>query len=153
MEETLKQYMNEYYRGFTGFGIEHIYDFARCITYYKRISLEEYEKKYLDEDILFPPGNIKIGIRDERNDRHMHMNENILIDFAVFTMKLGGETIKRILEKILLGISIEGAVKEGAAVDVTKTSPVAPAIFAQSCDRFLFITSSHSIRVSLFIFI
>ncbi|PKY25284.1 hypothetical protein RhiirB3_440168 [Rhizophagus irregularis] len=117
MEETLKQYMNEYYRGFTGFGIEHIYDFARCITYYKRISLEEYEKKYLDEDILFPPGNIKIGIRDERNDRHMHMNENILIDFAVFTMKLGGETIKRILEKILLGISIEGAVKEGAAVD------------------------------------
>ncbi|CAB4432617.1 unnamed protein product [Rhizophagus irregularis] len=118
MEETLKQYMNEYYRGFTGFEIEHILDFEKCMIYYKRIGLAEYEKAHLDEDILFPPGDIRIGIRDERNNGSM--KTNILMDLAVFTMKLGGENLKRILEKILLGISIEGAAKEGAVVDITK---------------------------------
>ncbi|CAB4432519.1 unnamed protein product [Rhizophagus irregularis] len=110
--------MNEYYRGFTGFEIEHILDFEKCMIYYKRIGLAEYEKAHLDEDILFPPGDIRIGIRDERNNGSM--KTNILMDLAVFTMKLGGENLKRILEKILLGISIEGAAKEGAVVDITK---------------------------------
>jgi hypothetical protein len=85
------------------------------------MNLKEYEIAHLDEDILFPPGEITIGISDAGKTRNMYsMQESILMDLAVFTMKLGGETVKRILEKILLGISIEGAAKKDAATDVTK---------------------------------
>ncbi|PKY27956.1 hypothetical protein RhiirB3_443889 [Rhizophagus irregularis] len=60
MEETLKQYLNEYYRGFTGFELEHIEDFTKCLKEYKKFNLEEYEISHLDKDMLFPPGDIKI---------------------------------------------------------------------------------------------
>ncbi|PKC03491.1 hypothetical protein RhiirA5_423682 [Rhizophagus irregularis] len=75
MEEKLKQYMTEYYRGFIGFELEHIEDFYQSVKTYQRINLGEYET-------------------------------------AIFTMKLGGETVKRILEKILLANPQEGAAKE-----------------------------------------
>ncbi|PKK64817.1 hypothetical protein RhiirC2_810025 [Rhizophagus irregularis] len=39
MEETLKQYITEYYRGFIGFEIEHIEDFYQASKTYKRINL------------------------------------------------------------------------------------------------------------------
>ncbi|CAB4492780.1 hypothetical protein RhiirA1_476179 [Rhizophagus irregularis] len=79
-EETLKQYMNEYYRGFTA----------------------DYEIAHLDNDILFPPGDIKIGVRDARTTSKSNISKKILMDIAVFTMKMGGENVKRILETILL---------------------------------------------------
>ncbi|CAB4426312.1 unnamed protein product [Rhizophagus irregularis] len=101
-EELLKQYMNEYYRGFTGFELEHLEDFAKCLKEYKEFNLAEYEVEHLDKDILFPPGDIKIGVRDSGTTSKSNVSKNILMDIAVFTMKMGGENIKRILEKIIL---------------------------------------------------
>ncbi|PKK56471.1 hypothetical protein RhiirC2_829012, partial [Rhizophagus irregularis] len=101
-EETLKQYMNEYYRGFTGFELEHLEDFAKCLKEYKEFNLAEYEIAHLDKDILFPPGDIKIGVRDARTTSKSNVSKKILMDIAVFTMKMGGENVKRILETILL---------------------------------------------------
>ncbi|PKK70302.1 hypothetical protein RhiirC2_712011 [Rhizophagus irregularis] len=97
MEEKLKQYMTEYYRGFIGFELEYIEDFYQSVKTYQRINLREYETSVLEKDIIFPPGEITTGVRDER---------------AIFIMKLGGETVKRILEKILIANPQEGAAKE-----------------------------------------
>ncbi|CAB4435038.1 unnamed protein product [Rhizophagus irregularis] len=101
-EETLKQYINEYYRGFTGFELEHLEDFAKCLKEYKEFNLAEYEVAHLDKDILFPPGDIKIGVRDARTTSKNNVSKKILMDIAVFTMKMGGENVKRILETIIL---------------------------------------------------
>ncbi|PKB97460.1 hypothetical protein RhiirA5_433118 [Rhizophagus irregularis] len=102
MEETLKQYLNEYYRGFTGFELEHIEDFTKCLKEYKKFNLEEYEISHLDKDMLFPLGDIKIGVRDARTTKGSNIYKDILMDIAIFTMKMGGENVKRILETILL---------------------------------------------------
>ncbi|PKK66772.1 hypothetical protein RhiirC2_784359 [Rhizophagus irregularis] len=75
-EETLKQYMNEYYRGFTGFELEHLEDFAKCLKEYKEFKLAEYEVAHLDKDILFPPGDIKIGVRDARTTSSNNFRNN-----------------------------------------------------------------------------
>ncbi|PKY59496.1 hypothetical protein RhiirA4_482285 [Rhizophagus irregularis] len=96
MEETLKQYMNEYYRGFTGFQLEYLEDFGQCLQYFKKLDLAEYETNYLDKDI------------------------DTLMNIAVFIMKLGGETVKRILETILLGNFQAGAANDTTADELKK---------------------------------
>ncbi|CAB5386223.1 unnamed protein product [Rhizophagus irregularis] len=118
-EETLKQYMNEYYRGFTGFELEHLEDFAKCLKEYKEFNLADYEIAHLDNDILFPPGDIKIGVRDARTTSKSNISKKILMDIAVFTMKMGGENIKRILEKILLEKSRNDATTKDATGENT----------------------------------
>ncbi|CAB4418242.1 unnamed protein product [Rhizophagus irregularis] len=110
MEETLKQYITEYYRGFIGFEIEHIEDFYQASKTYKRINLGEYETTV--RDILYPPGEIRIGVRDARCIPTRPVQKHFLMDLAIFTMKLGGETVKRILEKILRENPREGAANE-----------------------------------------
>ncbi|PKY53238.1 hypothetical protein RhiirA4_498579 [Rhizophagus irregularis] len=101
-EELLKQYMNEYYRGFTGFEnlVNLLKRFTNFLMFLKlnRLMLHQ----HLDKDILFPPGDIKIGVRDSGTTSKSNVSKNILMDIAVFTMKMGGENIKRILEKIIL---------------------------------------------------
>ncbi|EXX60487.1 hypothetical protein GLOIN_2v1485019 [Rhizophagus irregularis DAOM 181602=DAOM 197198] len=120
MEETLKQYLNEYYRGFTGFELEHIEDFTKCLKEYKKFNLEEYEISHLDKDMIFPPGDIKIGVRDARTTKGSNIYKDTLMDIAIFTMKMGGENVKRILETILLENSQAGTTtdkEEGTLTD------------------------------------
>ncbi|PKY57061.1 hypothetical protein RhiirA4_477864 [Rhizophagus irregularis] len=68
MEEALKQYMTEKY---------------------KSLNLQEYEIAHLDKDILFPPGEIYKGVRDERtrSDPTKPIQKTLLIDLAIFKMK------------------------------------------------------------------
>ncbi|GBC11736.2 hypothetical protein GLOIN_2v1791387 [Rhizophagus irregularis DAOM 181602=DAOM 197198] len=120
-EETLKQYLNEYYRGFTGFELEHIEDFSKSLKEYKKFNLEEYKILHLDKDMLYPPGDIKIGVRDARITKERNIYKDILMDTAVFTMKMGGENVKRILETILLENSqASTTTQDGAIADIEK---------------------------------
>ncbi|CAB4442378.1 unnamed protein product [Rhizophagus irregularis] len=81
MEEVLKQLITEFYRGFA--------------------DLAEYEKTHLEEDLGFPPGQIHKAVLSERRIIGLTVvtDYDTLVKVAVFTMKLGGETFKKMLRE------------------------------------------------------
>ncbi|CAB4433173.1 unnamed protein product [Rhizophagus irregularis] len=110
-----------YYRAFLGFETTYIDDFAKTLKEFKRFQLEEYEKKHLDKDMLFPTGRVGIGIRDETKRIGANLYKDILMDTAAFTIKKGGEITKIMLEAILLQYREKSAVNDTAVEELKKT--------------------------------
>ncbi|CAB4418476.1 unnamed protein product [Rhizophagus irregularis] len=116
LEEIIEQYLKVYYGGFIGFETKHVTNFTKTLMKYKRFNLPGYETEYLDKESLFPPGEINIGVRDETVRRGTNVYQDTLMDIAAFTMKLGGETLKRTLREIMVKIRKDA---DAAVEDVT----------------------------------
>ncbi|CAB5353640.1 unnamed protein product [Rhizophagus irregularis] len=119
MKEVLKQYLEEFYRGFAGFELEHLQDFHNRNM---KFNLAEYEIQHLEKDEIYGPGIIPIGILDNRKDKPSiakTLNYKMILTASLFTMKLGGETFAKIIKKILRENSSEGA----AAATTSRTTP------------------------------
>lgn len=99
-EEVLKQLITEFYRGFAGFEVEYTKDFYLALRKIEKLDLAEYEKTHLEEDLGF---QIHKAVLSERRIIGLTgvTDYDTLVKVAVFTMKLGGETFKRIVEKML----------------------------------------------------
>ncbi|PKC54763.1 hypothetical protein RhiirA1_476708 [Rhizophagus irregularis] len=125
MEEVLKQLITEFYRGFAGFEVEYTKDFYLALRKIEKLDLAEYEKTHLEEDLDF---QIHKAVLSERHIIGLTgvTDYDTLVKVAVFTMKLGGETFKRIVEKML---------RENSAIQAEDTIMEKNEIIQENVDR------------------
>ncbi|CAB4431328.1 unnamed protein product [Rhizophagus irregularis] len=113
-EEFVKQYLKEYFRSFIGAELEYWTDFYKAYETRKRIDIAEYETTYLEKDEIYGPGKMPKGVLSERceQDRNFYIAAS-----NIFTIKLGAENIKKILEKIFRENSERGAANNESPPD------------------------------------
>jgi hypothetical protein len=119
-ELLIKKSLTNYYRYFIGFEALHVKDFRKTLKEYKNFPLEEYEKKYIEEDIIFGTGKLGVGIRDTTTRRGADICQDTLTDIAIFTMKLGGDILKVILESLILKLRKDCAANDTTAEELQK---------------------------------
>ncbi|EXX78291.1 hypothetical protein RirG_016300 [Rhizophagus irregularis DAOM 197198w] len=113
----VKEYLLEYYRGFAGLELEYLRDFYEAEEKNEQISLAEQEKLHLEEEKLanLPPGRFFQSYYSERCTEKRHYN---MFRASIFTIKLGGNNIKSILEKIFRENLSKGAAKKDTATTI-----------------------------------
>ncbi|PKK71929.1 hypothetical protein RhiirC2_710753 [Rhizophagus irregularis] len=113
----VKEYLLEYYRGFAGLELEYLRDFYEAEEKNEQISLAEQEKLHLEEEKLanLPPGRFFQSYYSERCTEKRHYN---MFRTSIFTIKLGGNNIKSILEKIFCENLSKGAAKKDTATTI-----------------------------------
>ncbi|PKY60342.1 hypothetical protein RhiirA4_483931, partial [Rhizophagus irregularis] len=100
------------------FEASHVKDFRKTLKEYKNFPLGEYEKKHIQEDIVFGIGELGVGIRDATKRRGADIYQDTLTDIAVFTMKTGGDILKVILESLINKLRRDGAANDTAAKEL-----------------------------------
>ncbi|CAB5392985.1 unnamed protein product [Rhizophagus irregularis] len=119
--EFLKTYILHFYKDFKGFEEHHLDDFTKAVRENSRVNLAEYESKYMESDLIFPPGKMGEGIINGKRRKGNDTIKDNLMDFATFTMKLAADTTKKLLEIVYDTHQKRSAEKNAAVEELKKT--------------------------------
>ncbi|PKY36805.1 hypothetical protein RhiirB3_460303, partial [Rhizophagus irregularis] len=119
--DFLRHYLLLFYKDFKGFETNHLDDFTNAMRKNSRVNLAEYESTYMERDLIFQPGEMGEGIINGKRKKNNDIIKDNLMDFATFTMKMAGDTTKKLLEIVFETLQKRSREKNAAVEELQKT--------------------------------